>query len=394
MIPWFWLTLMLVGLILLSLVGPGWWRRHRVSRAPSLTEARQALLRDLNAKQGHQLDDLLRDHLAILQDLGWSDRVLAVVYLPELAQRPDQAQAQFEAAQLFGSRLFRDLWHGEMAELSAGQAKQLLRLALRVLELPEDLSGQVLETQTLLSRMAPKLSPTSAFWKQLARTVDLAFPQENLSRASDDLAKQVHQLRYLLSAQQAQWVRDNYRRGGETDRQALIRYLASRPARRFLSWGKAYDLRQSARLHNKPLKEGQARPNLKILMGFHVEFILDDQGRFANELDPEGTNLNGIINGASFNYASRNGNRHRQLDIQPVVSHDPDFRRRLLGRKRLGYRAPSRPRTALGTKRGQWEHSFYNRRGRFAQDGQSLSSQVSLQAKHLQKAIRKARKQD
>mgnify|MGYP002225669906 FL=1 len=41
-------------------------------------------------------------------------------------------------------------------------------------------------------------------------------------------------------------------------------------------------------------------------MGFHTEFILDSQGRFANEIDPQGTNHNGIINGASFNYANQN----------------------------------------------------------------------------------------
>ena len=35
-------------------------------------------------------------------------------------------------------------------------------------------------------------------------------------------------------------------------------------------------------------------------MAFHTEFILDSNGHFANEIDPQGQTHNGIINGASL----------------------------------------------------------------------------------------------
>ncbi|MGT2913661.1 DUF3114 domain-containing protein [Streptococcus criceti] len=37
----------------------------------------------------------------------------------------------------------------------------------------------------------------------------------------------VHQFRYVISAQQAQWVRDNYKKDGMTDEEALAAYLST-----------------------------------------------------------------------------------------------------------------------------------------------------------------------
>ena len=148
------------------------------------------------------------------------------------------------------------------------------------------------------------MEPNAYFWASFARVVQKAFPKKQLSQ-KDDLAKRVHQFRYLISAQQAQWVRDHYRKKGQTDRDALVAYLASKynkeeakdefgldNYRYFVD----YDLEESSRLHNKAASlPGQSGSivmlypdfepvvNIKIVMGFHTEFILASNGRFAND---------------------------------------------------------------------------------------------------------------
>ena len=73
----------------------------------------------------------------------------------------------------------------------------------------------------------------------------------------------------------------------------------------------------------------KSQVNIKILLDFHTEFILDQQGRFLNIMDPEGTSQNGLVNGASFNYGDRNrpGNRasHTRYDVKTPAVWDPLF---------------------------------------------------------------------
>ncbi len=92
---------------------------------------------------------------------------------------------------------------------------------------------------------------------------------------------------------------------GKTDWQALIAYVRSLPR-----W--SYRLRESARLHNKQLfgkKNQKTLPvNMKILIHFHSEFILNQDGQFALILE-ERPHVNGVVNGASFNYARANNKR-------------------------------------------------------------------------------------
>ena len=66
---------------------------------------------------------------------------------------------------------------------------------------------------------------------------------------------------------------------------------------------------------------------LKILLYNRIEFILDSQGNFLNEVDAEKVTESGVVNGASFNYG--NFKRHWQLDVEPVQLHDPAFRNRM-----------------------------------------------------------------
>ena len=134
--------------------------------------------------------------------------------------------------------------------------------------------------------------------------------------------------------------------------------------------------------------DNQEGANLKIVMGFHTEFILDHQGRFLNEIDPELRLQNGIINGASFNYASKNDHRHRQLDISPVSRHDPQFRKTVL---KQGFLAPKLvPRPILKKAPSDWETSYFNKKGFYAQTGLSKYKAVKQAAKAFKELIANA----
>lgn len=106
-----------------------------------------------------------------------------------------------------------------------------------------------------------------------------------------------------------------------------------------------YTLLDSARLHNKLKIEGEKvifpdqelSYNIKVLLWFHTEFILDNKGFFLNEIDGEVVTEKGIVNGASFNYGT-DGPRHWDLDVDPIRHHDPNFRREVA----KGFQSPSR----------------------------------------------------
>ena len=98
---------------------------------------------------------------------------------------------------------------------------------MKILLMPSDLSGTCEETAFLLSRMAPDCPPGSDFWTAFSRVVQVAFERDPLADQSGDqlLKRQVHQLRYLLSSYQAQWIRMHDSRAGQTDEEALQAYL-------------------------------------------------------------------------------------------------------------------------------------------------------------------------
>lgn len=62
--------------------------------------------------------------------------------------------------------------------------------------------------------------------------VSLAFPDKELAQQSG-LAKGIHQLRYLISSQQAQYIRSHFRSEGMTDAQALAIFLKDKKAQLF-----------------------------------------------------------------------------------------------------------------------------------------------------------------
>ena len=168
----------------------------------------------------------------------------------------------------------------------------------------------------------------------------------------------------------------------------MLAYLKDKKERRFWRRRFDFDLTESARLHNKAPKHvilGFELPiNLKILLAFHTEFILDSRGHFANEIDPQGQTHNGIINGASFNYANHNDQRHYELDVAAIKRHDPLFRKRILANQGNTFLAP----LWIKCRRHEdWERSYFNKKGHYARQGRSSYQMVKQLIQRFRKDL-------
>lgn len=295
----------------------------------------------------------IKHALIELRRVGWSERAIKKVFLKQLLPLkqediPAFVQNFIKEATIFASTSFYQLIRVDSRSLSQEKATALLEQCMNMLDFPEELSHGILPE--LLQKMDVNCPPHHPFWGDFAKLVDKAFPVRELE-VKRPLNRQVHQLRYLISYQQAFWVRQQFGKGN-TDWQALIAYLRSLPR-----W--SYRLRESARLHNKQLfgkKNQKTLPvNMKILIHFHSEFILNQDGQFALILE-ERPHVNGVVNGASFNYARANNKRHRQLDMAPVGRQDPVFRKELLRSKMGVYLSPTRfRRYQKGRNEVGWE---------------------------------------
>lgn len=424
------------------------WANSRAGQTivPQPSDVETALTALLEAGAKEQ-EEALRGRLQALRDLGWPEPSL-VAYLglfskeqarkqstrpeveqsflvqaqsAEVATTPEADQAlpaelapDFETGSYlwdqvnsFASPAFAQLFQAGLTDQAT--ARQLLLLSVGLLDFPDELTGRPDQVGELLDRFWPYVPPHAGFWAVFARAVDLAFPGQAILVTEDRLARQVHQLRYLLSTYQADWVRRYYGGTDQSDRQALVAYLSQADARdRLGEWlglsaydyQLTYDLGESSRLHNKR-GQAQASPggglvfpeapgllNLKILINYHSEFILTSQGQLANLMERSGTSANGILNGASFNYASQLGRRHLELDVAPVAGHDPAFRRRLVRGRGLRYQSPKSRRLPWGQ---DWEESFYNPKGAYALGGQSCYRAVMDFARDLTREIEAAR---
>ena len=323
-----------------------------------------------------------------LARLGWRENSLAYLekYLQEYID-PQAYQEQYQSVFFFASPLFQKMWFQELQNLDGAVAQGLLRGVMKILLMPSDLSGTCEETAFLLSRMAPACPPHSSFWSSFSRVVQVAFAQDPLaSKVGDQLLKrQVHQFRYLLSAYQAQWIREHFARSGQTDEEALQAYLQETKRIKI-------DAYAAARLHNKVYVDqdgqlafpsrAQAQLNFKVLLNFHTEYILDQGGQFLNEVDPYQISENGIVNGASFNYGLAKGHTHKALDIDPVKPWDPAFRKRVLYQQGVRYLAP---------KNDRGEQGYWSRKGTFAQGGKSYKQQVAKRVRSFLRGIPRLR---
>ena len=323
-----------------------------------------------------------------LQALGWSQATLDKVFLAETASLPHESACQslFEEAFLFGSPFFQKLWSFECRSPQPQQAEKLLELAMLYMDMPDELSGEAAEIDKLLSRMHPNLSPHAPFWRQFCHTIRQAFsPADFIADSGNQRLKgQLHQFRYIISSQQAQWVREHFRKPGMTDGQALVAYFQAHPDLDCQLW-------ESSRLHNKAFVDKDKvtypdhRPyqaNIKILHRFHTEFILDREGQFLNILDPEGSSQNGLVNGASFNYGEKPSlfkhSSHYYYDVKSPAQWDPQFRRRALRNGGQAFKAPQNNRGLAG---------YHTTKSCYAIAGKSIKSQVDAQVKDFEKSL-------
>ena len=284
-----------------------------------------------------------------------------------------------------GDKDFFYFWENSKAASTSDKARLVLQELMDILEMPEELSGEIAQTRKLLNQFSDNLSPNHLFWSELARLVQVAYPGENMTE-DNLLSHQVHQFRYVISAYQAQWVREEF--PAKSDWQSMLTYLKDKKERRFWRRRFDFDLTESARLHNKAPKHvilGFELPiNLKILLAFHTEFILDSRGHFANEIDPQGQTHNGIINGASFNYANHNDQRHYELDVAAIKRHDPLFRKRILANQGNTFLAP----LWIKCRRHEdWERSYFNKKGHYARQGRSSYQMVKQLIQRFRKDL-------
>lgn len=359
-----------LGLLLLLLIFVYFWHTNRRKK-------------DLEALEEVEP---VRQALTVLRSRGWSEKAIYKAFLKDLlempkAEIPVSVQNFMDELSVFASTSFYKLLKAESWSMTKEKALSLLEQMMEILEVPEELHHSHLPD--LLEKMDGNCPPHHFFWHLFADLIDKAFPGQDLAENSE-LGKQVHQLRYLISYQQATWVRQHYGQG-KSDWQALVAYLASLP-------GWSYRLRESARLHNKQgfgQSSAETLPiNLKVLIGFHSEFILAQDGQFALILD-EKTSKNGVVNGASFNYASANNKRHAQLDMAPVGPHDPAFRKKTIRSKARTYLSPSRIfKHQVKRHQTAWEQSYFNPQGDFSHKGHSRADLVASLRKRFSKDMR------
>ena len=259
--------------------------------------------------------------------------------------------------QLVGSEVFKKMWYAWKAEgLSASESKKKLNMLMKVTGMDGiDENSSAEELRRIATKIDPNLEPDDKFWRSLAGTVETAYyspPKTNFygvafevdkaakgvysqNEMTGTLGKRVHLFRYVISYQQAEYIRNKYTDG--TDEEKLIRYLKE----------KGHDdwtVDESVRLHLKSYNNGEIFPdghsyanggvNIKVVTNgkFHSEFIINGDGKFLTLLDKDATQ-DAKVNCSSFNYARRNDYIHQVLDVNPAgekYKYEPMFRRESL----------------------------------------------------------------
>lgn len=313
-----------------------------------------------------------------LLEQGWSQQ-LVTLFTKELSE---------QQVLTIGLPFFNRFWQRSRLLMSP---KERLVSFLNLMAMPSDLTGKRDQNQALVDKFSDTLKPDDTFWYDFAHLVSQVFPEDTLSQ-SGDLQRKVHQLRYIISSHQAQYIRRHFKQPGMTDSEALADYLKGKKCQSFFSKGD-YSVNESARLHNKmALTQGaytypdqQLSANIKVLIGFHTEFILDSRGHFLNETDYETVTETGVVNGASFNYGT-DGKRHWQLDVDPVRRHDPLFRNEMTRH----FRAPNRSRKWPCQQTGDYDLSYFNPKGKYSHNHQSSYKRVKKAVKAFKKTVKKA----
>ena len=253
--------------------------------------------------------------------------------------------------QLVGSEVFKKMWYAWKAEgLSASESKKKLSVLMKVTGMDGiDENSSADDLRRVANKIDPSLEPDDKFWRSLAGTVETAYyspPKTNFNGVAFEvdkaangiysqnemtgkLGKRVHLFRYVISYQQAEYIRNKYPYG--TDEEKLIRYLKE-------SGHDDWTVDESVRLHLKSYNNGEIFPdghsytnggvNIKVVTNgkFHSEFIINGDGKFLTLLDKDATQ-DAKVNCSSFNYARRNDKVHTVLDVEPSnPNYEPQFR--------------------------------------------------------------------
>ena len=357
---------------------------------------------------------VLRSQVARLESDGWSKEAIKIGYLenvkvsydPRLEQSiQKQLGESYEVARTFGSPVFQKMFSIDSEKADTPQkAKTVLQISMRYAGMPSELSGGTEETKRLVGSIDSSLAPHDVFWASFSETVRKAYPGDEFAKASDmgDLKRQTHQFRYVISAQQAQWVREHYRKDGMTDEDALVAYAKEHPELEF-------EAGPSARLHNKAYYDADAdkivypndtknpehvqkeQANYKVLLGFRTEFILSKDGNFLNEIDVEGATENGIVNGASFNYGE-DGSSHKNLDMDTPAVWDPKFRQEIINNiydnEKHKYVSPNKiQKESDATKDSPWSNSYYNNTGRYGVNGKKYKDLIDKEVQEFKERV-------
>lgn len=267
----------------------------------------------------------------------------------------------YNQTRIAGSELFLKMWNAWDTETSQFDAKRKLDVLLNIVQVTTELPNDPNEVMKLLDKFDKNLAPDSKFWRSLADEVQKAFPKPEI--LSGDFGKKINNLRYVSSAQQAEYIREKYK--GDTDQEKLAAYLSSIDRDK-------YDLGESDRLHQKKSDkgwpEGYGGGNIKIVIDFNTEFILNGEGRFQNIIDPRGSSVNGVVNGASFNYAHKNDYKasnsqspdsfHGRLDVR-IGGVDPSWRTETIDNNGKEYNYPGKK-------------EYINSSGKYSIDGSSV----------------------
>lgn len=288
------------------------------------------------------LKPIILKQVKALKTKGWSDDAIKYQYLRHLqitshSHTLDKTliARQFSDTNKIGSPQFQTLWKIQIANSQQEKAKENLHFILNFLDFPDELPNNLTLYQKMLAKFDDNLRPTDNFWKDISHLVKLSFPEQELANETS-LARQTHQVRYLFSLQQANWVRKHYKTKNDTDASAMAKYLITLQ-------NESYTLLEPARYHNKVAKFYDTNDNLiptypnhrpitnfKILIQFHSEFILSSDGNFLVAIDDTKYRQSAIVNSASFNYADENDLNHEHLDIEPIDVNDPEFIKKTL----------------------------------------------------------------
>ena len=274
--------------------------------------------------------NIVADQILILKGQGWPGESLQkyVDYINENVADEYLGKRKFEElkkcneeTQIVGSDIFMSMWNVWETK-GKKEARKKLETLMDVIGM-EELTGEAEQTGRLLEHIDKELAPHDEFWTGLAKLVQEGFPDGLKKTDKPELSRNIHQFRYVIDAQQVEYVRKNYE--GATDEDKLAAYARKLGVYPFDPLDlQDWTTKESDRLHQKYRMEdgqivypdGSTGPNIKITFNekFHSEFILNKDGKFLYILNPE-KDPNGIVNGASFNYANDNDSKHEALDV-------------------------------------------------------------------------------